>query len=626
MAILSIGGKQNTSTLFLGTNEISTIWLTCTNNDEEVAFRTSGKVKNGYVVFNTITFTLQSQEVLDNGNTYRVYGINVPQNLEYEEVILKAYSPQNLTNVSNEIIYNVGNPLILIAPTQGTELVRDVEFYITFSTIKERNAYLWVNGERVGLETYSYTDTFNINAHLYTIPLEYDRDVISIRISDGVNSMDIPFKVKAYVQPKIILNSSVYNEDYLTLTTNVEYISAKTINNPIVKIDNLIEDVEYNEEFTSDNYTYTFQFNTSTYDRDIDIIFSIIGLRGEEVHYIYKFKQPSNSENEEPPFVNGANISPIWRDIKYTFTEPIAEFSIKDFNSGEILYRGRSYQKPSLDPNSIYVNRLVENWISTPNFNPYNFSAIRGGYGIFDLLDANGNVLQNYHFVNDWSYNINEFKAGLLSRPITNNPYAIRGQYLPFSIFGDDDINEVYFGFKLNNGTEYKQNRNVSNDILHTWFDTAKEDAQDILFAYIGKYKIKMEEPCKNRYVLYYVNPYGGYDWFNHIVKYQEIDNLQTYEYVQDVDNTTISFGKNRYLTEINKTIKLTTGWLKEEESKRMWYLLETTQVWLHDVVEDRIYPVTITNKTIDYKQKTYSQKIIQYEIEVQFSQQHTRK
>ena len=179
---------------------------------------------------------------------------------------------------------------------------------------------------------------------------------------------------------------------------------------------------------------------------------------------------------------------------------------------------------------------------------------------------------------------------------------------------------------KLNNGTDYQDNVNVSNDVLHVWNDEVRSNAQDISFAYIGKMKIPFEEPCKNRYVLYYVNPFGGYDYFNYFVKYQEIDNLQTYEYVQDVDNTTINFGKNRYLTEINKNIKLTTGWLKEEESKRMWYLLESNKVYLHDVVEDRIYPVVITNKTIDYKQKTSTNKIIQYEIDLQFSQGRTRK
>lgn len=622
--IIAIGIKQN-SQLLRGTNEISTIWLTCTTDDTEVAFRCSGKIAEGvYKIFEGITFTLQSQEQIENGNYYRVYGINVPQYLEYDEVQITAYNVDNTLNVSNQLIYEVIESINLLAPQQGTELVRGVEFYITFTTIEERNAYLWVNNERISINS-SSNNGISINYCMYIIPTEYTSNVLSIRISDGVNTIDIPFKIKAYEQPKIKINSAVYNEDYLTLTTNVDYISAKIINNPIVKIDNFVTDVEYNEQFTDNNYTYTFQFNSTTYDRDIDIIFSIIGLRGEEISYTYKFKQ-TNNEVEEPPFVNGANISPIWQDIKYTFTEPIAEFSIKDFNSGEILYRGRSYQNPKLEPNSIYVNRLVENWISTPNFNPYDFSAVRGGYGIFDLLDANGNVLKNYQFVNDWSYNINEFKAGLLSRPILNNTYAIRGQYLPFSIFGDDDINDVYFGFKFNNGTEYKQNRKVSNDILHTWFDTAKEDAQDISFAYIGKMKIPFEEPCKNRYVLYYVNPYGGYDWFNHIAKAVERDNLQTYNYIQNVDNTTINFGKNRYLTEINKTFEFTTKWLREDESNRMWYLLESNKVWLHDVIEDRIYPIVITNTTIDYKQKTPTQKILQYTFNVVFSQQRTRK
>jgi hypothetical protein len=57
-----------------------------------------------------------------------------------------------------------------------------------------------------------------------------------------------------------------------------------------------------------------------------------------------------------------------------------------------------------------------------------------------------------------------------------------------------------------------------------------------------------------------------------------------------------------------------------------MWYLLESNKVWLHDVIEDRIYPIVITDTTIDYKQKTPTQKIIQYTFNVEMSQQRTRK
>ena len=81
--IIAIGQKQNTS-IFRGTNGITSIWLTCDADDTEVLFRCSGKVAEGtYQVFEGITFNLQSQEQMENGNTYRVYGLNVPQFLEY---------------------------------------------------------------------------------------------------------------------------------------------------------------------------------------------------------------------------------------------------------------------------------------------------------------------------------------------------------------------------------------------------------------------------------------------------------------------------------------------------------------------------------------------------------------
>lgn len=559
------------------------------------------------------------------------------------EIEIQYYNVNNELVTKKYVVFKQGEkdilPLVISFDSNISKIYKDTndtKLFVTKTTeytevkfnVLGLNQNIWYDVDDLKINKIGDTEFDEINGNYleyYQIFAPKNFEYEKVKISINSTELYKEFDVTTYQSPKIIVYTEGFEEESTQLSINVEYVSAKEINNPIVKIDNFVTDVEYTITDLGYIKNYIFTFDNTTYDRDISITFSMIGERDENISYVYKIVQ-RNEVEEEPPFVNGANISPIWKDIKYTFTDPIVEFSIRDYYSGEILYRGRSYQNPNLDPNSIYINRIVENWISTPNFNPYLTQRVRGGYGIFDLLDANGNILHNYQFVNDWSYNINEFKAGLLSRPILNNTYGIRGQYLPFSIFGDDDINDVVFGYKLNNGRDYQNNVNVSNDVLHVWNDEVKSNAYKISFAYIGKMKIPFEEPCKNRYVLYYVNPFGGYDWFNHIAKSIQKDNLQTYNYIQNVDNTTINFGKNRYLTEINKTFEFTTKWLKEDESNRMWYLLESNKVWLHDVIEDRIYPVVIRNTSVDYKQKTPNQKIIQYTFNVELSQQRTRK
>lgn len=63
---------------------------------------------------------------------------------------------------------------------------------------------------------------------------------------------------------------------------------------------------------------------------------------------------------------------------------------------------------------------------------------------------------------------------------------------------------------------------------------------------------------------------------------------------------------------------------MTQAESERMWYLLESNVVYLHDIKADKIYPVLIKDTEVEHKKRSGSQKLINYTFTCQLS--HNRK
>lgn len=122
---------------------------------------------------------------------------------------------------------------------------------------------------------------------------------------------------------------------------------------------------------------------------------------------------------------------------------------------------------------------------------------------------------------------------------------------------------------------------------------------------------------------LYYINAAGGWDAFLITGKVLRTDKYTQGDYYKSFDNSTIEFGKTRWLNEIRPSWELHTGWLTDEQAERLVRnLLPSTQVYLHDLNEDKYYPVNITDTQAEYK--TYANqgnKLVAYTIKVEGSQ-----
>lgn len=135
-------------------------------------------------------------------------------------------------------------------------------------------------------------------------------------------------------------------------------------------------------------------------------------------------------------------------------------------------------------------------------------------------------------------------------------------------------------------------------------------------------------EPCKE-YCLYYLNKFGGWDWLlvnGTSLKTDKLNRLSyksnyLAQYAQGTVNIYATRNKIDYTTIINENWELNTSWLSDIQSSKMSNLLESNQVVLHDLKNNYLIPVLITNSNVDYKTyKNQGRKLYSYKIEVEAS------
>ena len=125
---------------------------------------------------------------------------------------------------------------------------------------------------------------------------------------------------------------------------------------------------------------------------------------------------------------------------------------------------------------------------------------------------------------------------------------------------------------------------------------------------------------------LYYLNSKGGWDAF--LCPYiKRTDKYTQSDYYKAYDNSTIEFGRKRFLTEITPSWEIGTDWLTDEQAERLCRnLLPSTQVYLHTLDDDVIRPVVITDNQAEYKTyENQNNQLVSYKIKVEASQTSSR-
>lgn len=431
---------------------------------------------------------------------------------------------------------------------------------------------------------------------------------------DGADGSTVQPTASISVTPKVL----TFDKSGGTKTVTVTYTEAEFINSPDAIADWCT--VEFAES-NLPQVTYNVTVPATTVARQTNAIFKCQGYDGKTVTNEELYIMQEYDASDTPTGSTEIYIGQIWKDVEYSFgNAQIANYTIYD-EDNKLLFAGRSVLRPDDETNKILINKVCQNYMESPELN-FDYATVTKGYKAFTLrTEDGGTILHTYKFINDWSYDT--YYTGLVSHPILDKPYIVDGQKCPFTVFAADTQVTVPYGVTYKNGSTYNNYAYVTDAMVTEMFDRVND--YPMASVHIGNKLYEAKDKCKAQYVLYYLNPWGGYDWFPIAGRVTQYDDITQYTFTKNYLNTTLQFGRSRYLSEIEKHYILNTEWLNDDESARMWYLLESNTVYLHNLKDDKIYPVIITDTRIEHKKRTIGSSRISYQIDVMLSQMRER-
>lgn len=378
------------------------------------------------------------------------------------------------------------------------------------------------------------------------------------------------------------------------------------------------------------DYPISFLNNDTLLERTGTVTFSGTNSNGTVYTSTLTVTQVAGSEESEdipeyPVNTDTETFAPIWKDVEYVFGGVdvtygiyVEKFYIENrevISYDELLFKGRAYARPNETVIKVNINKICQNYMPDIVLKLDDTVVdMSHSYETFKLKNENGTLLHTYHFVNDWTYK--PLVLGIKTNPIV--PYIALGQRLFFSALAQGE-KEIKWGMRYYDGTEdYDNIKTLENDMSTLIVPSSRQ--LGVSKFYFGKNIYPVLPKCKCKYVLYYQNPYGGYSWFPITGRVIRRDRLETYTVTQNYNNNTTDFGKRRYLSTININYEINTQWLSQEQSDRMWELIESNQVWLHNLDDNEIMPVIITDTDVEHKQKTLNGRMLSYRINVELS------
>lgn len=304
-------------------------------------------------------------------------------------------------------------------------------------------------------------------------------------------------------------------------------------------------------------------------------------------------------------------MNPIWKDYYLTIAPDASgvPFTVTDRNTSVDVYEGRAFQKPSGGSIRLRINDIAADCFHRhffPADNEVDDPRARIGieYGSGTVVTA--------EFSQDWSYDENFVDTDWLNRPIGN--FIAEGQLLPITTLGTSKSGTLYYG---GGSTTFS-----AGGYATTYVDLS--NYASVKGVRLGAGSDYLKAVCA-RWVVYYINQYGGWDWCVLRGGVTEGDNVTRYTTDKVYDNSVPGVqerGVDNYASDVVHTYVMRTGALDEQASGRIKHLATTSNAFLHDLENDTIVPIVITTNSMQY---TRNGRMTQYEITAQLAQQRRR-
>ena len=337
---------------------------------------------------------------------------------------------------------------------------------------------------------------------------------------------------------------------------------------------------------------------------------------------------------------------PIWKDYFVNLgTGDSTLYRILLTDTSDVIYSGKAHRRPGETNNQIRINDICADYLENvlPTLSQAEFSDLSLPLSFKVQSSSDGSTWTDkdtIQFLNDWSYDYG-YDAATMGMSFPINGYI--DSRMPI-VWTGLNVSEVTATIYFNDGTSSNViipvaisddfNADFNNDFSRSvrtagsgtavFLPSAWDDVDRIE---VGLSTFKVVTDC-GKYALYYVNAFGGWDCLLMQGNSLEADTLKRYTKEMEYDNSDIqNRGIKNYVNEITKGFTLQTGWMLHDQGEMMHHLINSTDVYLYDIANEEMIPVTIPSTSCEYRTyKNQGNRLVNYTIQVQVAQNRIRR
>lgn len=363
---------------------------------------------------------------------------------------------------------------------------------------------------------------------------------------------------------------------------------------------------------------------------------------GKKVKKVVSFTETGQNDISRK---NSTMAVPIWKDVFVTLgTGDSIQYRITLSDTGDVIYSGKAFKRPGETNISARINDVCADYLENvlPTLSQAEFTRLNLPltFAIQTLSGSTWSTISSVQFMNDWSYDYDYNPATMgMAFPINGKidsrmPIVWTG-YNVSSVnatiyFKDGTTAQVIIAVEISNDFNADFNADFSRSVRTAGSGTAvflpsAWNNVDRIVVDGKTYQVVTE--CA-KYALYYVNAFGGWDCLLIEGNTQEADSLKRYTREVVYSNRDIqNRGIHNYVNEITKGFTFHTGWLLGDQGKMMHHLINSTDVYLYDIANEEMIPVTIPATSCEYKTyKNQGNHLVDYTIQVQIAQNRIRR
>lgn len=314
---------------------------------------------------------------------------------------------------------------------------------------------------------------------------------------------------------------------------------------------------------------------------------------------------------------------PIWKD-KFVNLGSYASRYFRIQVGGNTIYSGRAYRAASSGSLFVRINDICADYMGAKPLPVPLLSSSTMVFPVSFTVQGSGDgstwtTVETVDFNDDWSY-VSGFDPSVsgMAFPITGRvdirQRIYQTRYTASSVTATARYGSTTQNILLTVRTVPPQDAFL-NSLCHAGagyvvFDCASYasfDGKDLTSVTIGTATYVVTRTCPKK-VLYYKNPFGGYDHLLLEGNAVRSRSVQRETFVADYDNDYRNRERWNFQNEVTETWTLNTGLLTLDESARMPYLLDSPLVFIADLDNPgAIVPALIA--TDSYQAETYAMK-----------------